>query len=907
MDVLEQFLSGGKATTKPATPAAPAAPSAAPSGGVISDQLLDSLRRVESGKDRFAINKQTKAMGPYQFLPETVQMLHKQGIEFNPFNEQESRQAAKTYLEQLVKRTGSLDKALAAYGGFITKDPTSYVQNVMQGKAEPSTPSAAVSSDPLEAFLAGKPAAPTKPVTPSTAGAGRGSYAGFDPQAAAEAAGRSTRGEAAPEGTAVGRTAARLFGQAVKGRQELGRRVAGAVDVLYGGTVPTIYGATMQALARTATTPERAAEIGKTAQQSIAQPIGKALGITGTEAYQKPLGGITEPVVEQVKQMAEKLGLTPKQISQKTGIPEQDISNMLVTAGFAVPQAVKEIAPVARQTAGAITKPIREAAAELEVVKPGQLSKAQAQAQFAAMQGKPAAGSAGAAKVEFNPYAGQITGEESARGLFPQIKLSKTRENVPVTEQATRAQVANEILGNSGQLRPGVITGNENILRTEYTKAKMANPTPEGELLRKQIADEQVALSNYAKQRIENTGASPTLVTPYERGERINSAFAGDDGLAGFFKVEKNNLYQEATNRTGNNPISTSNVENLFGDKQFRAGLGLKGNEGVARAAEQLIELARTVGFKDEMGNVYAPNTVSAWTAVQKSLNSNWTRENAAVIRQINQAIERDIAGAGGLDLLKKADQLHQAEKVLFGSKGIKQIFGDIDPNGVQTATAFDAIPQKLNSMPVDQWKHIYETAEKISKGTIDGPIDKSTGMPKWTIQVPEELRISAESAANEMRGNIAREIYQAGASKAGEWNQNAVNKILNARADKIKIAFTPEEQKSFHTLNVGGYLMPGTHAYEGAGQQMRRVGLIERNLERMGAGAGATIGGTIAGPVGTAVGTYVGQRAGEKAAGRIEAKSLRKAAEKSQEEMRKAAQMGKQTGSNKISDLGGK
>jgi len=77
----------------------------------------------------------------------------------------------------------------------------------------------------------------------------------------------------------------------------------------------------------------------------------------------------------------------------------------------------------------------------------------------------------------------------------------------------------------------------------------------------------------------------------------------------------------------------------------------------------------------------------------------------------------------------------------LFGSKGIKQIFGEIDPNGVQTAVAYEAIPQKLNSMPTDQWKHIYDTAEKLSKGVLEGPIDKATGQPKWSIPVPDELR----------------------------------------------------------------------------------------------------------------------------------------------------------------------
>jgi hypothetical protein len=291
---------------------------------------------------------------------------------------------------------------------------------------------------------------------------------------------------------------------------------------------------------------------------------------------------------------------------------------------------------------------------------------------------------------------------------------------------------------------------------------------------------------------------------------------------------------------------------------------------------------------------------VGAWTAVQKALNSNWTKDNAGVIKQINQAIERDIGQAGGLDLLKKADSLHQAEKVLFGSKGIKEIFGDIDPNGVQTATAFDVIPQKLNSMPLDQWKHIYDTAEKVSKGSIAGPIDKTTGLPKWTVEVPQELRVSAESAMNEMRGNLAREIYQAGAAKAGEWNQNSVNKILNARADKIKVAFSPEEQKAFHTLNMGGYLMPGVHGYEGAGQQMRRVGIIEGNLGKLGTTAGAGIGGAIAGPGGAAVGGYLGGKAGVAGSEKLANRAMTKEALKSQKEMQKASQLG-----TKLSDVG--
>jgi len=843
---------------------------------VITDELLDRLKKVESGKDPFAINKDTKAMGAYQFMPETVQMLHKQGMKFNPFDEKEARGAAKAYLEQLVQRNnGDVNKALAQYGGFVTKDPSGYVNKVMQG----TTPTKQAPDDELGALILGKlskTTQPTQPMQQSTAGGGRGSYAGFDPEAKAMAEAQSTRGPKQQTGGPVLNGAVDLYNQFQQGKRALGEIITAPLA----GAVTSVLGPATGVVASL-----RSGKYGT--------PEGIRIGQEQSENLQKQLS----PEIRTPQAQAVLGGL--QQAFEASKVPPVAMPELAGFAPLAAPatqqaqQMVGQAYQVGKQIPANIGKQL--GVGELELQRQFESKGGQPQ-----LQPQAKAGSIGAAKVEGNPYAGQISGEESARGQFPQVKLSKITQDVPVTEQQTRAQIANEILGNTGQVRPGVITGNENTLRNEHTKAKMANPTPEGELYKQQIANEQQALSNYAQKRIENTGASPTLITPYERGQRINDAFAGDEGLAGFFKGEKKKLYDEVTQKVGNNPIETSNVENLFADKQFKAGLGLKGNEGVAKAAEDLINHAKTVGFKDEMGNVYAPNTVGAWTAVQKALNSNWTKDNAGVIKQINQAIERDIGQAGGLELLKKADSLHQAEKVLFGSKGIKEIFGDIDPNGVQTATAFDAIPQKLNSMPLDQWRHIYDTAEKVSKGSISGPIDKATGLPKWTVQVPEDLRVSAQSAMNEMRGNLAREIYQAGAAKAGEWNQNAVNKILNARADKIKAAFSPEEQQAFHTLNMGGYLMPGVHSYEGGGQQLRRVGMIEGNLGKIGTTAGAGLGGAIAGTGGAAVGGYLGGKAGMAGSEAMAAKAMQKQAQKSQEEMRKASQLG-----TKLSDLG--
>jgi len=491
---------------------------------------------------------------------------------------------------------------------------------------------------------------------------------------------------------------------------------------------------------------------------------------------------------------------------------------------------------------------------------------------------QPTMAGVGAAKTEINPYAGKITGEETARGQYPTVKLSKVREDAPGVEQSTRADIANEILGNSGQVRSGVLTGNENTLRQEYTEARSANPTPKSELLKRQIAEEQNALSRYAEKRIENSGASNNLPTDYERGQLMNDAIIGDQGFTGYLKTAKDDLYTTARQKVGDNPIQSESVSNLLQNKQFRAGLGLKNNEGVAKSAEQLIELAKTVGFEDRAGNVLPPNSIAAWKAVREALNGEWTKDNASTIGKINRAIDQDIALAGGQDLYKKADNLHKAEKKIFGSKGIKTLFGEVDPNGVQTGTSFEAIPKKLNTMPVDQWKHIYDTFDEISKGRVRGA--------DFDLELTPELIEYANAAKAEMRGALAREIYQAGAGKAGVWNQNSVNNILNARAKKIEYAFTPEEQRAFHTLNYAGHIMPGVHAYEGAALQGQRVNQFAEKLPA----AGRIAGAMTRLPFAETAGNYLGEKAAQFTIG----KSEKKQASKLQEEMMKNAQKGK-------------
>ena len=825
MDDFGQFLMGGQA--KPSPQANPVASKG--SSPVITEELLDSLKRTESGNQKFALNKQSGAMGDYQFIPSTVKMLHEQGYEFNPFNPAQAREAARHYLTTLVNKTGSLDKALAAYGGHITKDPAPYVNKVIGGaKSAVAQPSKKETTDDFGSFLMGGKAEPSK-----------------------------EKAQEKPKRVDVYAQKIKSISPLEEGKN-VAKGLASIADIAL-EAVPAAAGQVVYAGGRAlGQSPEQAT---KTAQKvSGAVPtFGKTFGITEDPAYKQ------EATRRIMGQIGEYIGESADVISQKTGIPKQDVENMLGTLGMGV---------------GAKLPSAKGGAMKIQEQFEKRFPKMEQAPTTAPVAPTPAMTGVGAAKVEINPYAGKITGEESARGQYPVVKLSKIKQDVPATEQQLRSQIANEILGDTGQVRSGVITGNENTLRQEYTEARSANPTPRSEILKRQIADEQNALTRYAEKRVEATGASKNLPSDYERGQLMNDAIAGDDGLTGFLKQQKQALYDEARNKVGDNPIQTNAVNTLLQNKQFRAGLGLKGNEGVAKSAEQLIELARTVGFEDRAGNVLPPNSISAWKAVREALNAEWTKDNASVIRKINDAIDQDIAKAGGQDLYKKADNLHKAEKKIFESKGIRTLFGDVDPNGVQTATNFEAIPKKLNSMPVDQWKHIYDTYDEISKGRVRGA--------GFDLEITPELMQYAEAAKAEMRGALAREIFQAGGGKAGVWNQNSVNNLLNnpIRSKKIEHAFSPEEQRAFHTLNYAGHIMPGVHSYEGAALQAQRVNKFAEKLPMIGREVGAVTR--------VPFGATIGEKVGEKAALFTIGKSEKKQAQKLQEEMAKNAQKGK-------------
>ena len=123
-------------------------------------------------------------------------------------------------------------------------------------------------------------------------------------------------------------------------KKEMGQRVAGGLDTLL-GIVPQAVSAATYASARAAQrSPEEATKFSEQMGSYFEPKIGQALGVQNTEAYKHPLGKAPGQIAEYVNHLSNVLGLTPEQISEKTGIPASDIRNMAFTASIGAPEAL---------------------------------------------------------------------------------------------------------------------------------------------------------------------------------------------------------------------------------------------------------------------------------------------------------------------------------------------------------------------------------------------------------------------------------------------------------------------------------------------------------------------------------------------------------------------------------------
>ena len=201
---------------------------AQPKGGVVTDELLTSLRQVESGGGKNVYNKESGAAGPYQHIPGTVKMLSAKYGAYDPYNEQQSRERTRQYMEELVAQNkGDVRGALKQYGGWITKDGTEYVNKVLGGTGQaPEAP------DELGQLILGAPTKQTSGLKSTQAQR----EAVLGPEVTPKEKRETTLGEKA---VGLGETALTLGSGAVSG---VAGQVAGIAKNLFGSKFGTQEG-----------------------------------------------------------------------------------------------------------------------------------------------------------------------------------------------------------------------------------------------------------------------------------------------------------------------------------------------------------------------------------------------------------------------------------------------------------------------------------------------------------------------------------------------------------------------------------------------------------------------------------------------------------------------------------------
>jgi hypothetical protein len=423
----------------------------------------------------------------------------------------------------------------------------------------------------------------------------------------------------------------------------------------------------------------------------------------------------------------------------------------------------------------------------------------------------------------------------------------------------TQRQLANidlmKAIGLEDQ-RPSAISGNKYQAGIEYENAKLNNQL--GQVARDQLAKEQGALKGYAQKIIADTGA--TSAAPEAAGQAIRAPM---QGLSDHFDTEIGKLYDVAKTNAGEmGAVNPKNLNSLIGDHDFRESL-LSSPAGTTLLGSIERQVKRFQGIPvpgEELPP--APNTVNSAENLRKWMNAQWSPGNSRLIGKVKEALDSDVANAGGSGVFDRARALHGLRRdMLDNPNGISKLLTVDGPNGINQAIPDEQVAPKLLTMPTGQFAHVVKTLQAL----------------------PGDLAEHGQRAIAEIQGALARKIYAAGdtggtQNGASVWNAANVTRELNAQRSKMAILFAPEQLKSFETLHDAGHILQVPMAYKGAaaqGYNYLQSGAIA-GLPVIAGGAGAYLGG----PMGSMAGAGLGGAASMAAKAKIDASMAQKLAE---------------------------
>ena len=114
------------------------------------------------------------------------------------------------------------------------------------------------------------------------------------------------------------------------------------------------------------------------------------------------------------------------------------------------------------------------------------------------------------------------------------------------------------------------------------------------------------------------------------------------------------------------------------------------------------------------------------------------------MLGQVKQALDSDVATAGGAGIFDQARKLHQLRmNTLDNPNGIGKLLTSDGPNGINQAIPDEMVAPKLLGMPTNQFAHIVDTIKNL----------------------PDNLQGAGQQAMAEIKAELARRIYKAGDS----------------------------------------------------------------------------------------------------------------------------------------------
>jgi len=493
---------------------------------------------------------------------------------------------------------------------------------------------------------------------------------------------------------------------------------------------------------------------------------------------------------------------------------------------MAVPQAVKEVAPVVEK----VVKPIKQAASELEIVRPaavdtgapGQaLTKEQLAAQFAERQ-KQVAQSQPAAQPPAQPAA-QPAGQPMGTGLAeplgtakyvapeaPYSELKYAETSLPVDEQMARAKTLSRVMGPDFQADMAAIQGKGKERATNYATSN--TDTSVGNYLKDKFTDEQNRLSRYMDDRIKETGGTAGLdeSSVYKRGNVILKPL---QDLETYFDNATADIYKQRDAIAKEVPVTADNILSKLNDRTLVE---------ISDPAERLAKTAKVkmqqLGMIDDAGNLLPTDAYHA-ELFRKWLNQNWSREANQLHKALKGAVDDDVIA--NLDtnspLYKDARALVELRKnTLDNPKGISNILDAEGPKGINRKVQIEKIAQNIADMPVEQFTHVVDTLKNV----------------------PADLQPSATKALSEIKAQFANQL-------AAKKTPKQITDFMNANSEVMNRLFTPDEMGKLRDYHNASHILATDTGYKGAAVQKinveKKLGTkVGEQLLQKGAAAGA-------------------------------------------------------------------